>query len=411
VNWILDMARRNLRRNKRRTVLAASSIALSVMLMTFMGGLITGILGNFVKNITKNESGHVRITTADFDERSRFYPVDANIPDPEVVMKAISAIPELSKEISVVTDRIVFGTLLANGNANKTALAYAGDPGVEKDLLLLEKGINEGRYIQGPGETIIGSGLASILGLGVGDDLKVVATGADYGLHLKKFRIVGLYSSGLKQLDESVFQIPIADAKSLLRTDGGSQQILVMLKNYKDSSKAAKLIAAALGPSLVVKPWTLIGDYSRLIPMMESIYNYMYYVIAFLGAFIITNILMMVVLERKKEIGILKSLGLKRGEVMYLFLTEGMAMGAIGSAIGAVLGLIICAILERVGLDFSAAMSTMTFPMDPIMYPKADLLSAFKMFCIGILVSGVVSILPSRRAANMNAVDAIKSVA
>lgn len=416
MNWIFDMAQRNLRRNRRRTVLAVTSIALSVMLMTFMGGLIAGILGNFVRNITKNESGHVRITTAEFDERSRFNPVDANIADPAAVEAAVLGIPELKGKITLVTERILFGTLLANGNANKTAVAYAGDAGKEKELLLLNKSVVQGRYIESSGETIVGEGLAAILGLKLGDDLKVVATGADYGLHLKKLRIVGFFKTGLKQLDESVYQMPLDDAKSLLRTDGGSQQILVMLKDYKESGRAASLIAEALakmpgGADLSVKPWTAIGDYPRMIGMMETIYGYMYFVIAFLGAFIITNILMMVVLERRKEIGILKSLGLKRREVLSLFLTEGVAMGAIGSAIGAVLGLVICAVTGKVGFDFTEAFSSVNFPMDPVVHPVADVLAALKMFGIGVLVSALVSLLPSRRAATMNAVDAIKSVA
>lgn len=414
MNWIVDLSLRNLKRNRRRTIFAALSICLSVMLMTFMGGLIAGILDNFVKNVTKNDSGHIRVTTAEFDERSRFTPVDANIADPGAVVAAIEAIPELKGKISLVTERILFGTLLANGNANRTALAYAGDPGKERDMLQLNRSVTEGRYIEGAGETILGMKLAADLGLGLGDELKVLTTGADYGLHLKKFRIVGLFTSGLKQLDESVFQVPLKDAQSLLRTEGGSQQILVMLKDYKDAGRDASLIEQALagsglGKDLVVKPWTAIGEYPRLIHMMEVIYDWMYYVIAFLGAFIITNILMMVVLERRREIGIMKSLGLKRGEILRLFLSEGLMMGVIGSAAGALLGLLICSILSVVGLDFTSAMESMTMPMDGVMYPKADILSALKMFVIGILVSGIVSLLPSRRAARMNAVDAIKS--
>ncbi len=109
MNWIIDMARRNIKRNKRRTILAASSIALAVMLMTFLGGLVSGILDNMVRNLTRSDMGHVRIVTQGFVSRSRFMPVDELVPDPDAVMAAIRAIPDLPGTLVTTTDRIMFG--------------------------------------------------------------------------------------------------------------------------------------------------------------------------------------------------------------------------------------------------------------------------------------------------------------
>ena len=308
MNWILDMARRNIRRNKRRTILAASSIALAVMLMTFLGGMIAGILDNMVRNLTRSDMGHVRVVTSGFESRARFMPVDELVPDPDAVMAAIRAIPELPGTLVTVTDRIMFGTLLSNGPSTKAAVGFAGDAAAEAGLMDLDRAIVEGRYLSGPGETILGKKLAADLGFDVGQTILVVTQGADYGLHLKRFTIVGLFSTGLNQLDGSFFQVPIADAKAFLRTQGASQQVLVMLDDYRKADKAADLIRDAVasvprGRDLLVQPWTAVGEYPGLIRMMETIYDYIFIVVAALGAFIITNILMMVVLERKKEIG------------------------------------------------------------------------------------------------------------
>jgi putative ABC transport system permease protein len=424
MNWILDMARRNIRRNKRRTILAASSIALAVMLMTFLGGMIAGILDNMVRNLTRSDMGHVRIVTPGFESRSRFMPVDELVPDPDAVMAAIRAIPELPGMLVTVTDRIMFGTLLSNGPSTKAAVGFAGDAVAEAGLMDLDRSIVEGRYLSGPGETILGKKLAADLGFELGGTMLVVTQGTDYGLHLKRFTIVGLFSTGLNQLDGSFFQVPIADAKAFLRTQGASQQVLVMLDDYRKADKAAARIREALGSvptgtgssvpgdmDLLVQPWTAVGEYPGLIRMMETIYNYIFIVVAMLGAFIITNILMMVVLERKKEIGILKAMGLRRREVLGMFLAEGALMGAIGSGIGAVLGMVICYVFSIYGFDFSDAMGSLTMPIDPIFYTRFELINGLRMFTLGFLVSIAMSITPSRRAATMNAVDAIKSVA
>ena len=434
MKWIFDLALRNIKRNRRRTILAVTSIALSVTLTTFLSGVTGGVLDAMVKNITKNETGHVRITTAGYEDRSRFMPLDELIADPEAIRSAIASDPELKASITAVAERITFGTLLSNGTASVSALGMAGDPETERGLLNLDRSVVQGRYLSGSGEAILGKKAAEDLNLAVGDSLRVVTQGSDYSLRLKRFTIVGLFSTGLNQLDSSAFQIGISDAKDFLRTAGGVQQILVMLKDYRKADAVASRIKTVLGikvgdvagadaasagggvdggagGALAVRPWTEIGDYPRLIGMMESMYGWIFVVVSFLGAFIISNILMMVVLERRREIGILKSMGLKRREILVLFVSEGALMGAMGSAIGAVVGLGICGIFSVYGFDFSASMGSINFPIDPILYTQVKPLAALTMFAIGLGVSIAVSILPSRKAATMNAVDAIKSVA
>ena len=115
-------------------------------------------------------------------------------------------------------------------------------------------------------------------------------------------------------------------------------------------------------------------------------------------------------LERRKEIGILKSMGMKHREILGLFLAEGVMMGTIGSICGVILGTILNVVLSVVGIDFSKMMSSMTLPMDNVIYPRPDIVSVVQMLCIGIAVASVVALLPSRQAAKMDAVEAIKSV-
>jgi len=96
---------------------------------------------------------------------------------------------------------------------------------------------------------------------------------------------------------------------------------------------------------------------------------------------------------------------------MVMFLAEGALMGAIGSGVGAVLGMVLCYVLSIYGLDFSAAMSSLTMPIDPAFYSRFEWSNGILMFALGFVVSVAMSMSPSRRAATMNAVDAIKSVA
>ena len=403
---------RNLWRNKRRSVLALVSVAMASLLCLFLQGFLGAFQESLVKNFTKNETGHVRITTRDFSERSEMLPVDAMMPDPARIESKIMGSPAIAGRISIMTERISFGVLLENRGYNKNALALAGDPVTEEKLLYLQRSIIAGgHYIDGPGQTIIGSGLADDLKLAVGDALKVVSQASDGSLQLKKFRIVGIFRTGVVTLDDKVFQIPISDAKTFLRTAGGTQSIIIMLHDYHDAPRVASEIHGLLkDASLAVTSWTEIGDYGRLIRLEEKIFSVLFVIVLFLGAFIITNIMTMVVLERKKEIGILKSMGFANAEVLVLFLWEGVFLGVWGSLIGGGLGFALEVLFHYRGIDFSSYMQSLEFPVDNVLYWTVNVPVAVGIVLLGCVMSGLVSIIPSLRAARMNAVDAIKSV-
>ncbi len=412
MGYLVRMAMRNLWRNRRRSLLAMVSVAMASLLCLFLQGLLGGFQESFVKNFTKNDTGHVRITTKDFSQRAELLPVDAMIPHPEQIESRIRAFPALAGRIKLMTERISFGVLLENKGYNKSAVALAGDPQTEESLLYLQRSILPGgHYIEGPGQTIIGAGLADDLKLSVGDSLKVVSQASDGSLQLKKFRITGIFETGVSTLDGKVFQIPILDAKAFLRTEGGTQSIIIMLDNYHDAEKAAAQISGLLhDASLAVTPWTAIGDYGRLMQIEEKIFNVLFVIVLFLGAFIITNIMTMVVLERRKEIGILKSMGFANAEVLVLFLLEGIFLGIWGSLIGGSLGFLLNVVLHFKGVDFSSYFKSLEFPLDNVLYWTVDVPVALGIVVLGSVISGLVSIIPSLRGARMNAVDAIKSV-
>jgi putative ABC transport system permease protein len=412
MHYFITMAFRNVKRNRRRSLLAIISVTLAIAFIVCMQGMMGGFMGSMVKNYTKNETGHVRITTKGFQEKKRFLPVTENINDPSAVIAAIRNDPKIAPHVTTIAKRISFGVLLSNSGNNKTALALAGDPAIEENLLLLNKSILPGgRYLSRERETIIGVRIADALGYNVGDTLKVMAQGSDYALHLRKFVIVGIFKTGLKSLDDAVFQIPLADAQQLLRTGNAVQQIVIMLDNYKNAESIASAIETRLNSKeLTVMPWSRIGDYGRIVAYSGSVYSMIYFAVALLGAFIIGNIMMMIVFERRREIGLLKSMGLRRSEVLSLFLAEGMTLGLIGSLAGTLLGAAVSIVLHFHGIDFTKALSSVNMPMDNVIYFTISITGLVQAIIIGTMVSTLVSLLPSWQAARMNPVEAIKSV-
>ena len=406
------MAFRNVNRNRRRTLLAVISVTLSIAFIVFMKAFVAGFIDSMVRNYTRQECGHVRITTKKFDSRSKLLPVADNVGRPDSLIRAIRRLPGLTGKTTFAAQRFMFGVLLNHNGNSKPAMAIAGDPLQERELSMLYKSILPGgRYCSGAREMIMGRKLAALLKYKPGDTVSVMANGADQALHLRKFVLTGLFATNINSIDERMFQITLDDARALLHTSDRAQQIVLFIDNYKDAGRVADALAMALQDStLSVKSWMDIGPYYSMVRVTGKVYIWMYGAIALLGAFIISNIMMMVVLERRKEIGILKSMGMKRHEIMGLFFAEGVLMGVAGSVGGMILGTIVNVALSATGLDFSKMMNGATIPMDNVIYPQPDVFSAIGMLCLGIVVSAIVALLPSRQAARMNAVDAIKSV-
>ena len=437
---LVKFAWRNLLRNTRRSALAVLSTFLATLMVVAGNGLTEGFLDSMVRNYTKNETGHVNIATASFRERSKFLPLDDYIADAGTLTQKIENLSPDGRVIAA--PRIRFGVLLSSGPYTKPAVAIAGDPEKEKSLLMLNKNILPGgNYCDEPGTTIVGTGLATDLSLKVGDRLKIVATRSDGGIGFKSLKISGIFNTGTNALDGSIFQMRLDDAQAMLAMPDGAQQILVMLPDYRQAGAWTKKIGVALGAGrtsetgatpgvsaadaadagaqkpgaddaekLSILPWTAIGDYPKLIQMAAAIYMGMWFFIALLGAFIIANIMTMVVLERRRETGILMAMGMPPLRIALSFLIEGTMLGFGGSVLGTAAGLAFNAAFARRGFDFASSLKGFSWPIDNIIRPTVSLSGILSGILFCSIAAALMSYLPARRASRMEVVDALKSV-
>lgn len=418
---LISYAWRNLLRNTRRSLLAVLSTFLATLLVVAGNGLTEGFLDSMVRNYAKNETGHVNITTSSYRERARFLPIDDYIADADQLVSEIEQMDGADAGAAsagsgiTAAPRIRFSVLLSSGLFTKPAVAIVGDPEKEKSLLMLNRNILPGgSYCDEPGTAIIGSGLAKDLGLKPGDKLKIIATRADGGIGFKSLKVSGIFQTGTNALDGSIFQMRLDDAQNMLGMPGGAQQILVMLPDYRLADAWQKKIGAVLAAhgqgQLSVLPWSAIGDYPKLILMTSSIYMAMWFFIALLGAFIIANIMTMVVLERRRETGILVAMGMPPRRIILSFLLEGTMMGFGGSVLGTAAGIAFNAAFSRKGFDLSSALAGFSWPIDNIIKPTISVSGVLAGILFCTVAAAIMSLLPSWRASRMEVVDALKAV-
>ena len=325
---MLKMAFRNLKRNKRRTSLTISAIVIGIIFSTLMMAWINGA-GNMMVEEGKRISGDIRVTAKDFVLKEKALDTSSNI--------NLSEINNLTKSIEgTKVGRIKFGSLMFFNDKDEKALGY----GIEKSdysIIGFDKFITDGRFLNfnNNNEIIVGKKLQEKLGLKLGDEVTVLASTQYKSAYALNYKIVGFFTMDNSNLNRT-FYITLKNAMYHLDMDNRVTEYLIFLDNQKELQK--NLVTLKQNKNYLTMAWNEIGINSLIsgvLPIMKLIFVLTFTILAGVG---ITNTMMMIVYERRYEIGVLKAQGLRNSKILNLFLLEGTIMGTIGSILGITLG-------------------------------------------------------------------------
>ena len=252
----------------------------------------------------------------------------------------------------------------------------------------------------------MGEGLAANLGAHPGDRIVLLSSTVAGGLNAVEVTVAGLFATATKAYDDTVLRAPIHTARALVKVDGATSWV-VLLKDTDQTPSTLTALAQTLDPTRYeVTPWWDLADFYR--KTVDLFSKQVMLVRVLIGAIVvlsITNTLSMAVAERTSEIGTSMALGVKRRRILKLFLCEGAILGLIGGGLGVALALLLGAIISRVGIPM---------PPPPGMargFTGEILISAplaFDGFALAVLTTILASILPARKAAQLNVVDALR---
>ncbi len=412
---MFKIALRNIFRNKRRSALTGLSIAVAVMIAVYIWSLICGVMDNLFDNTIRMLNGHIRILNTEYVKREKMMPLEANIQNYTAVEKVADQNPNVMQTVG----RIKFGVLLEYKGNNKPVLGTGIVPEVEGQISRLDQKIVQGRMIRmGQEEMNIGANLANDLGLKLGDTLTVVTQTAYGSITAMNLKIVGVFSYGVVSIDKTTFFLPLDKAQQLLDLDNAVTEIFVFIKDMNQARGVAKELKASLNQvypgQFTTKAWQDQGILSVYMGLAKNMYGSIYFLILFLASFTILNTMFMSVLERTKEIGMMKSLGMKNRQIMGVVLLEALLIGTIASFIGAIWGSGVAYYLATEGIDFTATFEamkgTMNFPISSVYRAIFSWGIVFFGFCMGILFSVVAAIPPALRAAKMEPTEALREI-
>jgi ABC-type lipoprotein release transport system permease subunit len=415
---VLKMARRNIGRNRRRTLLTVTTVTMVVLILIFMQSYVSGIIGQIFDLSARLSTGHLKVYPKGYENKEALLPIDLGVADSESVARAAAEVPGTI----AVSRRIRFFTMVQNGDRDEFPVLMGIEPKPERLILELDQSIARGRYFEdGPREAILGIGLAQKLGIvrSLSDPFTPgsgkVQILAPRGIPMT-FTVVGLARFGYGLMDDKMMFVRFADAQYAadMDADDMATEVVVMLDDRNRSLAALAPMRAAVGrvlspDSFEVLPWQSQGWIYNLARTAYVAFGLILAILFFVAASTVVNTMMMAVMERTRELGMLLALGMKGREIVGLVLAEAAAIGAAGGLAGALLGVIICLILEQTGIPLGESMKSLPMPIGETIRVEFFWWFAPVGFGFGLLMTVLASLWPALKAAKLSPTQALRT--
>lgn len=402
----LRIAWRNLLRSTRRTAFGVSICVIGTVAILAMAGYVLATFTAVRESAIRNGVGHLQIATAaEFDGyEERILEHGLTPSDVQAVQRAVAE----TGEVVLLLPRLEFQGLVSTGERSLVALGEGVDPGGERRLRGYSASVISGVGLESAAPSsshiaVIGKEMARLLGAEPGDSLTLLATAAGGGINAMDVEIVGVLSTGVAELDRMRLLVPITTAQELQQTHR-IRRLIVLLEDTAETDRVAAILADRL-PGLTVRRWyELAPFYRQLVALYARQAGVFAAVIGVVVMTVTFSVIAMGVLERRREIGTLLSLGVPAGKVRRLFLLEGLLIAAIGSGVGAIISCGAFAALNSIRLMMPPAPGhTEPYPLIIAFSSPAAVLTVIGMCILALSASWAAS----RRVTRCRIVDAL----
>ena len=350
------LALRNLGRELRRSSLTAAAMALGLALLILSRTLADGAHEDWIDSGVRLGPGHVTVNAPGYrDGESLEDRLSAAQLDAALTAIAEARVPEPP----VTSVRVGTRGLASSPEGALPALILGVEPAAEMAFSRLGEEVVDGRYLE-DGDRLhafIGDAMAERLGVRTGSRMVLTAQAASGDIEGQLVRVVGTYHTGVDGLDQSLVHIPLSTARSWLGVEGATN-VAVLLSHSSFTGTALEDVRAAAGPAGVEAvgwPESMPDLYSAL--KLDDGGDWAFHFILFaIVALAILNAIFMSVLHRKREMGLLRALGLSGRETGLVVYIEGILLTAASGIAGVALGLAVVWLFFLDGVDFSGMM-------------------------------------------------------
>ncbi|MFW5797573.1 MAG: ABC transporter permease [Spirochaetota bacterium] len=414
--FLLRLAVKNLGRYRRRTMITAIAIAIGVAIFIAMHSALEGFSAESDRTFATYETGTAAVTGEEYwDERDK-RPLDIAVEEPESVIAAWddAGIPAAPRIIAAGTLIVHYDPYPEGGSVHVEL--YGIDPEQDPAVFGIRDSMEEGRFLQ-PGEegVLIGRRLADRLGAEVGYPVTITTRTRDGFHQIMDLEIVGIFNTPNPVVNRTALYLPIATADVYLEMGGAVTSVHAKLPGrlpaQADPGPAREAVRDISGIDFLTFT-DMNREMIEVMEMEDAANRIILGLLALIAVVGISNTMLMAVLEREREIGMMRALGWRKAEIRRLFMYEAGGIGLIGTLVGVALGAVLVALLVTYGLDYNAMMDVgeMDFRFDGILYgvwnPGVMLTAAVA----ATFIAGVAAVVPVRRILRRSIADSLRNV-
>ena len=399
-------ALKNILRYKRRTFLTFAVLSFAVGMYMWMAGVLKGFDDMSVENLINFETGHFKIRTIDFDEEILFSK-DNFVTGYEAVIEKLKKLPFVTS----IATRLTLRGELDNGLDSKPCMAFGIDAQEDHKVFNLNDFVSKGSLT--PGGVILGRDLAKDMEVDTGDLVYFTFRTAQGMIDSIELEVSGILNAPDPLINSSTLFMNIGELQGFIELPGVTE-IAMKTVDFEKYKKYQPELEKAL-PGLAVLSWRKLGEsFFNITTMKKRGQGIFIMFIAIIGLVGIINTMLMSVLEKKKEIGTMKALGMTDGEVQKIFVWEGFLVGVFGAIFGLILGALFMWYFLVKGFDISAftggdASMDVGYKVMGIVKAKWDIASIVTSMTGCVIASVVASFIPAKKTTKLQPAECLRT--
>lgn len=404
---IIKLSWKNIWRNPTRSAVVIIAVLLGTWAGISMSGFMNGMAQQYIQDHLQNYSGHIQIHDAQYLEENM----------PQYFISNSDSLSEiLQKEdfVDEIAQRSVVDGLASSANNNFGVTIKGVDPQQEQHISRLHEYIREGSYFEDDTRNpiVIGTSLARRLSVEVGSRMVLSFQDAEGNLTAGSFRVAGIFETANSGFDESNVMVQAEDLNSILGRDDIVHEIVLITHDFKQADFYVSTLSKKLDNSLSIQSW---GDLSPALRYTDEMMGFSLYIIMTIIIialmFGIVNTMLMAVMERTQELGMLMAVGVNKQRTFAMIFWETLFLTMVATPIGMGLSWITIKILGNTGIDlrmFAEGLSE--YGLSSVIYPELQVIYYLNIALLMIAATLIASLYPAWKALKLKPVEAIRKI-
>jgi putative ABC transport system permease protein len=399
----LRLAYRNIFRQKRRSFFTILSIMGSFVLCSMAIGLVYGTYGKVINTFTSGHSGHIQVHSIGYLERPSLF---KNIKD----YSKIEEVLKNEKEIISFSPRVISSVLSSLEDKTTGAKLIGINPEKESLTTTMSQKITQGKLISQnySQEVVLGHALAKILNAKINDSIILMTQAADGSMANDSFKVVGILSESSDSMEARNIYVHIEYAQEFLVLGSRIHEVVISLNDFNQAQRIALDLSQKL-KEFEVSPWQEIeSEFYKAMKADQTGIWINLGILIFIVSIGVLNTVLMTILERTKEFGILKAIGTRPRDIFFMVVLETTMLALVSISIGLIFAIAINYKLTTYGIPYPMPIEIGGMALHHL-YSEVTFFNLIIPALVVTLSSIGVSIIPALRAAQIVPVKAIRS--